>query len=112
MELSSLFKKTAPVVVNYDGDTINTQVYTDRLTPQRKAALLTLAAEDNEEQKDETVMLLSELIERWDVTLDGQPYLPTYENLMQVSYPLISTLLREITSFLGERANPTKPQTN
>lgn len=111
MELNNLLNKTAPVTIEYDGETINAVVYSDRLTPQKKAELINLLFQEGEEQKEEEVLMLSELIESWDVTLNGEAFPPTYDNLMQISYPLLSHVVREVASFLKERGKP-KPQAN
>jgi hypothetical protein len=106
MELTKLLTQTAPLAISYHGDTINANIFTDRMTPTKKAELDAILDEDSEEQKDSTVLFLSEVIESWDVVNKGEAYAPTYENLMELSYPLLSHLLREVSSFLAGRANP------
>jgi hypothetical protein len=58
------------------------------------------------EVKDETSLMLSDLIQSWDAELHGLPYQPSYENFCRLSYPLQSALLKRITEYLGELANP------
>jgi hypothetical protein len=106
MELRTLINKTAPLAIDYHGDQLNANIFTDRMTPTKKVELDRILDEEGEEQKDSTVLFLSEVIESWDMVFEGETYAPTYENLMQISYPLLSHLLREVSSFLGARANP------
>ena len=106
MELQALINNTAPLAISYHGDTLNLSVFTDRMTPTKKVELDIILDEDNEEQKDSTVLFLSEVIDSWDLVNKGEAYAPTYENLMQLSYPLLSHMLREVSSFLAGRANP------
>jgi hypothetical protein len=116
MELNDLLVSTSKIDAIYMGRTFRMRVYTEKLTPTYKAQLLAAAAEaaEDEERKDENVQLLAELIESWTdekdepIVLNGQNFPPSYENLMKLSYPLIATLTRSITTFLGDLANPTK----
>lgn len=115
MELSDLLVETSEVVATYKGREFKMQVFTEKLTPEYKAHLiaLTVAVEDAgaaapAELKDETSQMLADLIESWDVVLNGEPFGPTYDNLLKLSYPLQASLLKQITAFLGDLANPTK----
>lgn len=109
MELSSLLNRTAPLEIDYCGEKVNVVVYTDRMTPKRRIELANLTVVDNEEQKDEQVLILAEVIKSWDVVLNGADFPPTYDNIAQLPYPLLAHITREVSSFLQERANPTQP---
>ncbi len=112
-DLLSILNDTIEVDITYRVLEIKAQVYTEKLTPEYKAQLVVLAsvksegAEDQETQdKDENALLLSELIESWDLTNDKQPYPPTYENLARLSFPMLSCIARAISLKLGALANP------
>lgn len=115
MELSDLLVETSPVEATYKGRVFKMDVFTEKLTPEYKSQLMVLVAkvedagDDNAEKElvDETSRMLADLISHWDVVLNGQPYAPTYENFRKLSYPLQAALLKRITTFLGELANPT-----
>jgi alkanesulfonate monooxygenase SsuD/methylene tetrahydromethanopterin reductase-like flavin-dependent oxidoreductase (luciferase family) len=121
MELADLFNDTAEVRATYKNLTFRMRVFTEKLTPEYKAKALLVASraqaeaesgDEHTETKDETAMMVADLVESWkdeagdDVRLHGQPFPPAYENLVKLSYPLLSTLMREITRYLGEMANP------
>ena len=107
MELSGLLSNVAPVTATYLGHDFNMKVWTEKLTPTYKAELVTLIyAEDASQRKDENAHMLAQLVKEWDVVLEGEPFPPTYENFMQLSYPCLNTLLRAIQEFLGDIANP------
>lgn len=115
MELSDLLVETSEVTATYKGRDFKMQVFTEKLTPQYKAHLLALTTVADEvgesenapqEVKDETSLMLSDLVDSWDVVLKGVPFPPTYENFAQLSYPLQACLLKKITGFLGDLANP------
>lgn len=121
MELIDLFNETAAVRAEYKGRVFVMQAYTEKLTPEYKAQLLLLAvasAEENKETKEESCLMLSGLIESWkgenpetkeleEITVDGKPFPATYDNLLKLSFHLIATLIRAVTTFLGDQANPT-----
>jgi hypothetical protein len=123
-------KSTAEARSTYKNLTFVMQVFTEKLTPAYKAKAILLASKaqaeaeqgaeagtDHEpEVKDESAQLLADLIESWkdgdgeEVTLHDAPFPPTYENLAQLSYPLLITLLKDVTTFLGAQANPPSAQ--
>ena len=123
MDLADLFNETAPVTSKYKNLTFVMQVFTEKLTPAYRAKAITLVSKaqaeaesgaegEQAEHKDETALMVADLVEGWkdekgeDVKLRGEIFPPVYENTYQLSYPLLSTLLRDITTFLGAQANP------
>ena len=123
MELADLFNDTAEVTVPYKNLTFVMNVYTEKLTPEYRAKAVLLAARAQAEaetgaegaeaeEKDEAALMVADLVESWKdekgeaITLKGQPFAPVYENLVKLSYPLLTKLLGEITKYLGEQANP------
>jgi hypothetical protein len=124
VDLADLFNDTAEVTARYRDRTFRLSVFTEKLTPAYKAQAILVASRaqaeaeegaENTETKDETAQMVADLVGSWkdgeggEVLLRGEPFPPTYENLVQLSYPLLSTLMREITKFLGELANPPSP---
>jgi hypothetical protein len=116
MELADLLNKTAEVTNEYNGFTTVLRIFTEKLTPEYKARLLTLAASakaegdettgEKREHKDENALLLVELIEAWDIVLHGEPFAPVYENLIKMSFGHLASITKSITSYLGDLANP------
>lgn len=123
MDLADLFNETAPVTSKYKNLTFVMQVYTEKLTPAYRAKAVVLASKAqaeaeagaegaDAEHKDETALMVADLVDSWkderdeDVKLRGVLFPPVYENTYQLSYPLLTTLLRDITNFLGAQANP------
>lgn len=121
MELADLFNDTAIVTASYKNLTFVMNVFTEKLTPEYRAKAVDLSSkaqaeaesgDEGTETKDETAQMVADLIESWkdekgeDVKLKGVLFPPVYANLVKLSYPLLSVLLREITKYLGEQANP------
>lgn len=126
MDIANLLEDTAEVVTTYKNLTFVKQVFTEKLTPAYKARAILLASKaqaeaengaesgtDNEpEVKDESAELLADLIESWkdekgeEITLRGAAFPPDYEHLVQLSYPLLTALLKNVTTYLGAQANP------
>jgi len=108
MDISTILNRTAPLAIDYCGEKFTVNVFTDRLTPQRGTELTRRVEKDAEESHNFTALILSELLESWDVTKDGEPYPPTYENLQGVPFTLLQHLYDKVSSWLGERNQPQK----
>jgi hypothetical protein len=120
VELADLFNETAEVTADYGKRRFVMQVFTEKLTPEYKAKFLlagALAADEGDKPenaavKDELVQMLEDLIDSWkdgeaqDIVLHGAPFLPTYENLAKLSYPVLARLNHAIKEYLGDLANP------
>lgn len=114
MELQDLFSETTEVSTEYKGRTFKSQVFTERLTPAYKASLILLItqADEGEKRKDETAQMLADLHQSWTdgdgqpIVLEGQPFPPTYENLMKLSFQLLAALLRSVTTHLADSVSP------
>ncbi len=136
MELNDLLVETAAMTATYKTHEFKLNVFTEILTPEYKARLIALttinkvieaqtpakAADDATDAEpvatvpsdvlEENCKMLSDLIDSWDVVLKGEPFPPTYENFLTLSYPLMATLITQITTWLGDLANPQKPTTS
>ena len=118
MELNDLLNETSECTASYKNYTFKMQVFTEKLTPEYKARLIALTTANEQvadssddakvpaELKDENAQMLSDLIDSWDVVLKGEAYPPTYANFLKLSYPLMAALIKQITMFLGDLANP------
>ena len=120
MELNNLMQETASCPVRYKSYEFNVSVFTEKLTPTYKARLLELTrvneghGEDAPaEVKDENAQMLADMIESWTdkdgqpIVLNGEVFPPTYENWLKLSYPMMAAFIKQITTFLGDQANPT-----
>jgi hypothetical protein len=126
LELNDLLMKTADVTAVYNGFTFKLEVWTEKMTPSYKVRLIQLlmdSAEAEAEQtgdsdgqpeknrapqiKDEHAVMLADLIKSWDVVLNGEPFAPSYDNLIKLSFQCLAVLTREISTFLGALVNPT-----
>jgi len=111
MELSQLLAQTAPLTLQYQGQEAQSQIKTETLTPEYKAQLIALVTNaDPEQRKDENAQMVADLVESWDLRLNGEAYPPTYENCLKLSYTMLASFTRQISEFLGEIANPSKRQ--
>jgi hypothetical protein len=121
MELNDLMNGTAQCPVRYRNFEFIVTVFTEAFTPEYKARLLTLTsavekAEAGEsgtpEQREEAAQMLADLIESWTdkdgeaVVMNGQPFPPTYENWIKLSYPMMGAFTKQIIAFIGAEANP------
>lgn len=109
MELANILTRIAPVTVEYAGQKLVCQVFTEKLTPTYRAELRRIVAESEAggESRDEAAQMLDDLIDSWDMVLNAEPKPAAYAFIATLSYPLIATIVRAITEFLGEIANPT-----
>lgn len=123
MELNNLMTETAVCDVRYKSYEFKVSVFTEKLTPEYKARLLALTSANEKvegeesvasELKDENAQMLADLIESWTdkdgepVVLGGEPFPPSYENWLRLSYPMMAAFIKQITTFLGDQADPTK----
>lgn len=124
MELNDLMKGTASCDVRYRNFEFKVNVFTEIFTPEYKARLLALTtanetvekAEGEEsvapELKDENAQMLADLIESWTdkdgepIVMNGEPFPPTYENWLGLSYPMMAAFVKQITKFLGDQSDP------
>lgn len=104
MDLGDLKNKVAPLTFDLDGETVNAKFYPHKLTPEDRARLQKLA--DDDETRDTDAQMLCTILESWDVTANGDPYPPTYENLLVAPQTLVTRTALEILSAVGKLATP------
>lgn len=107
MDISQILNLTQKLVVTYRGVPVEIEYACEKITPTYQAQLKKLAEDEattDSEVNSPDAKMLSELLISWDVTQGGQPYPPTFENLLIFSYPFLAALSRAI---LGDLVNPT-----
>lgn len=110
MKLADLLKKTSCLSIEYRGDTVEVEYLTEKITPAFQEELKNLAEEVTlQETNAPDAKLLSGLLVSWDITDGTKKWPPTFENLLQLSYPFLATLARAI---LNDLVNPTNASTN
>lgn len=108
MDLATLQARKHKITFDIDGEAVTIEIQPHKITPEYQARLTKLAAEDS--GQDDDVTMLAELIVSWDVTCGGEPYLPTYENLLKAPRTLITRAVVEILEAVGKLAIPPKPK--
>lgn len=105
MDLSDLKKKRAPIEFQFDGEWVKGEYYPHKLTPTYQAEIRRIARDEGDDQ-DGDAKVVSELLASWDVTADGQPFPPTYANLLTAPRSLVTRVALEILSEVGKLATP------
>jgi hypothetical protein len=97
------------ISVDYFGETVVVTYRPGLMTPQRAAELARARqqAEDDETDREASVSVelatrLSEIMVNWDVMEDGEPLLPSKENLMTFG----NALLVHIATAIGQDQTP------
>ena len=103
MNIAETLEKTAPFSFEYKGETVSGNI-------REEAVMSPDFIEGMGAFKDkptEMARVFSDVITDWDIDMNGEPYLPTFENLRRLPFPFFEAMIEEITeSFLG------KPQTS
>ena len=109
MDLANLKNKSAKITFKLDGEEVNIEFHPHRLTPEYRAGLQRLAQDEtDEEPRDSDAQMLSDLLIKWDVMAGGEPYPPTYENLLTAPQSLVTRTALEILEAVGKLATPKK----
>ena len=105
MNLAALLSQTVSLKIHFSGDVVNAEYLPHKMTPKFRAFLIGLdnGVEIGEAQKDSAAQMAAEMLASWDVDYDGQPFPPTYDNLLTVPIELLSAVVRAIWTDLGKR---------
>jgi hypothetical protein len=107
MDLVSLRDKRAPLNFEIDGEEVKAHFRPHKLTPEYRAQLQRIGTDQtDDESQDADAKMLSELLIDWDVQCDGNPYPPTYENLLMAPQTLVTRTALEILAAVGKLATP------
>ena len=99
LELNDLARKVKTVVVSLeDGDSFNVTYYPHKFTPEVNLALSFMFDEGTSvrEAFGSFAGTLASIIKAWDITLDGQPWPVSAENINAMSDSVIQAMLGAI----------------
>lgn len=106
IELSDLFARRVQSVeiqiTDEPGDSFTVTYKPDAFTKALQAELKAAEAEDT------AALLLVRLIVRWSLTVDGEAYPVTIENLEALGYPLLMAISAVVQADFNERFTPGK----
>jgi hypothetical protein len=122
IDIVALADKRAEHKFNFGGGVVRIEYYPHKITSEYMARLQKLGkvqgeaeepegGEDqpkSEEQKSADALMVSELLISWDVLAAGEPFPPTYENLLKAPTSLVSRVAAEIVDAVGKLATPKK----
>lgn len=101
MELEDLKDHTEPLAVEYLGQTLNLNYFSERVTPDYINELQAYAKRGERGDAD----FIADIIDSWDMTLKGETIPPTGEHVGKLSYGLQVAIAQAV---MNDVANPTK----
>lgn len=107
INIAVLAKKTAPLVFEFDGETVNAEFTPHKITPAYRALLnrLDSGAGLDEDAKIATAKMLSDLITKWDVMAGDEPASLDYKHLVDIPLTLLGATCAAIWSAVGKLMN-------
>lgn len=116
LDLAQIAEKRTPRSFEFDDETVNIELLPHKVTPTYRSKLAALAqkaqavdgeAEDGVAQVEEQdAKMVADLMPKWDVQVKGEPFPPTYENLLLVPVTLLGRVASEIMEVIKELSNP------
>lgn len=104
MDLKNIALNRMRVTFDYENEPVTIEFYPNQLTAEW------FARTDKEGKKavgtegDGDCYALSAILAGWDVHNDGQPFPPTYENLLRAPKSLVRRAMDEVTYAVGKLA--------
>jgi len=93
MDLKKLQEKTRKIIVAYGDEAVTVEYYFGRLSRQ---FYQNISERLKDSDKDQAATIVADLVKSWDVTVDDQPLLPTYDNLLRIPGLLLNAIYEEI----------------
>lgn len=117
MDLAVLATKRVPRDFEFAGEPVHMECLPHKITPTYRVQLSALAklarAEKEErspEQKEQDAQMIADLVPAWSITMQGEPYPPVYENLLDTPVTVLGRVSSEIMEVIKELSNPTPPR--
>jgi len=115
MNLATLASRKHTRTFDFDGEPVTIDVLPHKITPEYRAKLAALAVKaasgeetESAEEKEQDAKMVADLVPSWDVEWnEGEPYPPTYENLIVVPCTLLGRVASEIMEVIKTLSNPT-----
>lgn len=106
VNLATLAEKTVKLEVKFADEVINAIYHPYKMTPKFRALLIGLDKDGGigEGNKVAVAEMLSQMLASWDVELNGEPYPPTYDNLVDVPVEILGAVADSVWTDLGKRA--------
>lgn len=114
LDLATIAEKRTPRSFEFAGEPVNIEILPHKITPEYRSKLAALAkkaeaedgAEETQEEREQDAQMVSDLMPAWDVQVQGEPFPPTYENLLQVPCTLLGRVASEVMEVIKELSNP------
>lgn len=105
VNLATLAEKTSKLQVKFADEVINAEYRPYKMTPKFRALLIGLDKDGGigEGNKVAVAEMLSQMLASWDVETNGEPYPPTYENLVDVPVEILGAVADAVWNDLGKR---------
>lgn len=112
LDLAKIAQRRTPRTFEFEGEPVNIETLPHKITPTYRSQLAALAkkAQDdpNAEVEEQDAKMVEDLMPEWDVVVGGQPFPPTYQNLLGTPCTLLGRVASEIMEVIKELSNPTK----
>lgn len=114
LSLATIADKRHSRTFEFDGTPVTIDVLPHKITPEYRAKLAELAKQaasgeesEDQKQKEQDAKMVADLMPIWDVEwAEGEPYPPTYENLLVVPCTLLGRVASEIMEVIKVLSNP------
>lgn len=103
LNLATLAEKTVALSIPFGDEIIQAEYRPYKMTPKFRALLIQLDKGIGEDQRTAVAEMLSQMLASWDVVNNGEPYAPTYDNLIEVPIELLSAAADAVWADLGKR---------
>lgn len=101
MNIATL-NKTARLEIEYNGQTVWFEAKTNALTPRFLDQVSNIQADVKLLAK-----ALASVLTAWDIDLDGEPFPPTEENLLDVPTPFLTAIIEKMSeAWAGDVGKP------
>lgn len=118
MDLRTIADKQQSVTFDFDGESVTMVVLPHKITPEYRARLAALAKkataseaedapEEKPEEREQDAQMVSDLVRSWDIVMGGEPFPPTYENLLVTPVTVLGRVSSEIMEVIKGHASPT-----
>lgn len=106
VNLATLAEKTVKLEIKFADEVIKAEYRPYKMTPTFRTVLIGLDKENGVGEKNRVavVEMLSQMLASWDVETNGEPYPPTYDNLVEVPVEILGAVADAVWTDLGKRA--------
>ena len=113
MDLAAIALQRVGRDFEFAGQPVHIECYPHKITPAYRIRLAALAKRgekgqehESEEQKEQDAAMINDLVPEWSIVMQGVPYPPTYENLLETPVTVLGRVSGEIMEVIKELSNP------